>query len=179
MVVLAAAGAGARWRFVNSRESLTTQRAAVTASWNTVDAALRDHAELLPTLASRVKVSQKLETQALQTIGDARDVLQQSRPAQEKIEAYKRLRLESARLLLAADQDSHLRADPKFRLLKEELTGTDNRILVARRKYNEALERYNASLSVFPHNVVAAISGFSRDDAYFPTGLESRPSTKE
>jgi len=179
IVVLAAAGVGARLRYVSSRDSLATQRDAVTESWNTVDAALRDYANLLPTLASQVKVSPKLAAQTQQTIDQARGVLNQLRPAQEKIQAYKRLQLESARLLLAADQDARLRADRKFLLLKEDLTSTDNRILVARRKYNEALERYNASLSVFPHNVAAAIGGFARNDAYFPTGLESRPPTKE
>ena len=179
IVLLAAAGIGARLRFVSSRDALAMQRTAVADCWNTVDAALRDHAELLPALASSVKVSPKLGAQAVQTITEARGVLGQARPAQEKFQAYKRLQLESARLLLAADQDARLRSDPKFLVLKEELTSTDNRILVARRKYNEALERYNASLAVFPHNVVAAISGFSRDDAYFPTGIESRPSAKE
>jgi LemA protein len=143
-----------------------------------VDAALREHAELLPALEAKVKVTPKLKTQVQQTIAEARGILDQPRPAREKIQAYSRLSRETARLLLAADQDDSLRRDKNLSLLKDELTDTDNRIMVARRKYNEALERYNASLAVFPHNVVAAISGFSRDDAYFSTGLESR-STKE
>src|SRR5205823_353632 len=138
-------------------------------SWTAVDNALREHADILPALQARIKVAPKLETQVQRTIADARGVLDQPRPVQEKIRAYNRLTRETARLLLAADQDSTLRNDKNLMLLKEELTGSDNRIRVARRKYNEALERYNASLSVFPHNVVAAISGFSRDDAYFPT----------
>ena len=169
----------ARLRFVSSKEILSAQKDAVGSSWNAVDAALRDHAGLLPALASQVNVSPKLEAQVQQTIAEARSVLDQPRPAEEKIQAYRKLSRETARLLLAADQDAALRKDRKFLLLKEELTGTDNRIMVARRKYNEALQRYNASLSVFPHNVVAAISGFSRDDAYFPTALEARPANKE
>jgi LemA protein len=178
-VVLVGLGIGARVRFVTSRESLAAHKAAVTTSWTAVDAALRDHAELLPALEAKVKVTPKLETQVQQTIAEVRGVLDQPRPAQEKIQAYTRLSRETARLLLAADQDTALRRDPSLSILKDQLTETDNRIMIARRKYNEALERYNASLAVFPHNVVAAISGFSRDDSYFPTGLESRPSTKE
>jgi LemA protein len=178
IVVIFVLGIGARIRFVTSRDSLAAQHAAVRQSWTAVDAALRDHAELVPALEERIKVAPKLETQVKQTIAEARDVLDQPRPAQEKIQAYSRLSRETARLLLAADQDNSLRTDKNLSLIKDELAETDNRIMVARRKYNEALERYNASLAVFPHNVVAAISGFSRDDAYFSTSLESR-STKE
>ena len=179
ILALLAVGVAAGLRFVSARESLATQRAAVGSSWSAVDAALREHADLLPTLTARVKAPPKLEAQALQTITEARGVLDRAQAAPEKIQAYQRLSRESARLLLAAEQNSGLRTDKGFLLLKEQLTGTDNRIMVARRKYNEALERYNASLAIFPHNVVAAISGYSRDDAYFPTGLESRPFPKE
>jgi len=177
-VILGVLSVGARVRFVTSRDSLAAQRDAVQQSWTAVDAALREHAELVPALAERIKVAPKLETQVKQTIAQARDVLDHPHPAQEKIQAYSRLSRETARLLLAADEDNSLRRDKAISLLKDELAETDNRIMIARRKYNEALERYNASLAVFPHNVVAAISGFSRDDAYFSTGLESR-STKE
>jgi LemA protein len=179
LVVLLALGLGARLRFLSSRESLAAQRSVVTDSWSTVDAALREHSELLPALAARVKLAPKLEAQTRQTIAEECGVLGQTRPPREKIQAYTRLSREIGRLLLAADLDPHLRSDPAFLLIKEDLTGADNRILVARRKYNEALERYNASLSVFPHNVVAMLSGFSRDDAYFPTAPDARTSSKE
>jgi LemA protein len=178
IVLIVVLGIGARLRFVTSRDSLAAQHAAVKDSWSAVDAALRQHADLLPRLQAKVKVTPKLESQVQHTIAEACDVLDQPGPAQGKIQAYGRLSRETARLLLAADQDDSLRRDRALAVLKDELTDTDNRIMVARRKYNEALERYNASLVVFPHNVVAAISGFSRDDAYFSTGLESR-STKE
>lgn len=179
LVVLLPLGLGARLRFLISRESLAAQRAVVTDSWNAVDAALREHSEMLPALAAKIQLTPKLEAQTRQTIAEECGVLAQARPPREKFQAYYRLSLEIGRLLLAADMDQHLRTDPGFLLIKEELTGADNRILVARRKYNEALERYNASLSVFPHNVVAYLSGYARDDAYFPTAPEARASSKE
>ena len=179
LALVVAAGVLGYLRFVGSRGALQAQRAAVGASWSTVDAALRDFADLLPPLAAKVKMPEKLKAQAQQTISAARDDLGRACPAREKIEAYNRLSRETARLLLAADTDARLHEDQAFRQLKDELADTDNRILVARRKYNEALERYNASLSLFPNNVVAAISGFSRDDAYFPTVPDTRASDKE
>ena len=178
-LVLLAAGVLMRVRYANSRETLAAQREAVGTSWKTLDGALHDHAELMPTLASKVKVPEKLEAKTMETIGEARGVLGQERPAQDKIQAYSRLTRESARLLLAAEQTPALRTDKEFLALKEALTETDNRVLVARRKYNEALERYNASLKVFPHNVVAALSGYTRDDAYFPTAPDAHASSKE
>jgi len=172
LVVLAVAVVVARSRYDSERAELARQKAAVSESWGAVDVALRDHAELLPALARKVKVPEKLREKTLGTIAEARATLDQPAPAKAKIEAYNRLALEAARLLLAGEQDNALRQDAAFRLLKEQLTDTDNHIMVARRKYNEALEKYNASLAVFPRNVVAAIGGFSRDDAYFPTGVE-------
>jgi LemA protein len=178
-VVLLALGLGARLRFLSSRASLAAQRTVVTDSWSAVDAALREHSELLPALAEKIQLAPKLEAQTRQTITEGCGVLAQARPPREKIQAYHRLSREIGRLLLAADLDPQLRADPAFLLIKEEFTAADNRVLVARRKYNEALERYNASLAVFPHNVVALLSGYSRDDAYFPTAPDARAPSKE
>ena len=177
--VLLAAGIGARVRFVSARDTLTAQREAVADAWNAVEAALREHAEILPALQAQIKVAPKLEAQVQQTISEARAVLDGTRPVAEKLQAYTRLSRETARLLLAGDEDSSLRKNRNLTVLRDELAGSDNRIRVARRKYNEALERYNASLSVFPNNVVAAISGFSRNDAYFPTSVELRLGPKE
>jgi len=179
LVAVTALGIIARVRFLSTRDSLTAQRGAVSDCWTAVESALRDHADLLPALAGKVKLAPKLQAQTQQTIAAARGVLDQPAQHREKIQAYHQLSRETARLLLAADQDHQVRTDRDFLLLKEQLTDTDNRILVARRKYNEALERYNASLSVFPHNLVAALSGFSRDDDYFPTAPDARASSKE
>jgi LemA protein len=179
LVAVAALGLVVRLRFLSTRDSLAAQQEAVSHSWGAVEAALRDHAELLPALASKVNLSPKLEVKTQQTIAAARGVLDQPARPQEKIQAYSRLTRETALLLLAADQDRRVRTDKEYLLIKEQLTDTDNRVLIARRKYNEALERYNASLSVFPHNLVAALSGYSRNDAYFPTGPDERASTKE
>ncbi|HTS63499.1 MAG TPA: LemA family protein [Candidatus Acidoferrales bacterium] len=179
LVAVAALGVVARLRFLSTRDSLSAQRETVSHCWGTVETALRDHAELLPALAGKVNLTPKLQVQTQLTIAAARAVLDQPAGPQEKIQAYSQLTREAARLLLAADQDSRMQADKDFLLLKEQLTDTDNRVLVARRKYNEALERYNASLSVFPHNLVAALSGFSRNDAYFKTAPDERASSKE
>jgi LemA protein len=70
-----------------------------------------------------------------------------------------------------------LKSNENFLHLQDELSGTENRINVERRKYNEALQTYNTTLQLFPNNIVASMSGFARNDAYFKTeaGAEKAP----
>ena len=77
-----------------------------------------------------------------------------------------------SRLLVIAENYPQLRSNENFLQLQDEIAGTENRIAVERRKYNEALQRYNTSSSLFPDNIVASLSGFTRNDAYFKTEPE-------
>lgn len=63
----------------------------------------------------------------------------------------------------------NLKANENFLRLQDELAGTENRIAVERRKYNEAVQRYNTDIELFPNNLAAALFGFQRNDAYFRT----------
>jgi LemA protein len=60
-----------------------------------------------------------------------------------------------------------LKSNENFLRLQDELAGTENRIAVERRRYNETLQDYNTYISLFPNNLIASMSGFSRNDAYF------------
>jgi len=73
-----------------------------------------------------------------------------------------------------------LRANENFLRLQDELAGAENRIAVERRKYNETVQKYNTEIGLFPDNIVASLSGFSRNDAYFKTepGARAVPSVK-
>ena len=71
-----------------------------------------------------------------------------------------------------------LKSNENFLRLQDELAGTENRILVERRKYNETLEHYNAQIQRFPDNIVASMSGFTRNDAYFKTEPGARTAPK-
>ncbi|HTS26402.1 MAG TPA: LemA family protein, partial [Bryobacteraceae bacterium] len=73
-----------------------------------------------------------------------------------------------------------LRSNENFLRLQDELAGTENRIAVERRKYNETVQHYNTSIQMFPNNIVASIGGFERNDAYFKTepGARNAPAVK-
>ncbi len=67
-----------------------------------------------------------------------------------------------------------LKSSENFLRLQDELAGTENRIAVERRKYNETVQRYNTTIALFPNNLVASLFGYARDDAYFQTAPAAR-----
>ncbi len=165
-------------KFVGVRNQLVTQREAVNAQWASVETVLQRRADLIPNLVSTVKGFASHETEVFKNIADARAALITGRTPQEKIAANEQLTGALSRLLVIAENYPQLRSNENFLRLQDELAGTENRIAVERRKYNEALQRYNTSIELFPNNVVASLSGFSRNDAYFKTEADARSAPK-
>jgi len=164
LVVLAIAAAG---EFVSVRNELVAQREAVNAAWSEVDVALERRADLIPKLVETVKRYAKQETAIFKDIADERAALVSGRTPQEKIQANDQLSNALSRLLVVVEDYPQLKSNQNFLRLQDELAGTENRIAVERRKYNETLQHYNTSIQVFPNNLVARMSRFSRNDAYF------------
>src|SRR6476661_447664 len=169
VIVLALVAMGACSKFVSVRNDLVTQREAVNASWSAVDVALQRRADLIPNLVETVKGFASHETEVFKNIGDARAALGGARTPSEKIAANEQLSGALSRLLVISENYPQLRSNENFLRLQDELAGTENRIAVERRKYNEVLQHYNAQIQRFPDNIVASMSGFTRNDAYFKT----------
>jgi LemA protein len=165
-------------KFVSSRNELVREREAVNAQWSQVDVVLQRRADLIPNLVATVKGIAQHETEVFKDIADARAALLGARNPQEKIQANQQLDGALGRLLVIAENYPQLRSNENFLQLQDEIAGTENRIAVERRKYNEALQRYNTSISLFPDNIVASLSGFTRDDAYFKTEPGARTAPK-
>lgn len=164
IVVIAVAG-----KFISTRNLLVAEREAVSAQWAQVDVALQRRADLIPNLVGTVKGFAQHETEVYKDIADARAALAGGRTPQEKIQANQQLDGALSRLLVIVENYPQLKSNENFLQLQDELAGTENRIMVERRKYNEALQRYNTSIQLFPESIVASMSGFARDDAYFKT----------
>jgi LemA protein len=175
VLLLLAVFAGAK--FIGTRNDLATQREAVNAQWSQVDVALQRRADLIPNLVATVKGFAQHETEVFKDVADARAALGGARSPQEKIQANQQLDGAISRLLVISENYPQLKSDQNFLALQDELAGTENRIAVERRKYNEALQSYNTLIELFPSNVVASLSGFARNDAYFKTepGARSAP----
>lgn len=166
LVVVVLAGAS---KYYSVKNDLVTQREAVNAQWSNVDVVLQRRADLIPNLVNTVKGFAAHETEVYKAIADARAALINGRTPQEKIAANDQLSGALSRLLVISENYPQLKSNENFLRLQDELAGTENRIAVERRKYNEVLEHYNVEIQKFPSNIVAGIAGFTRNDAYFKT----------
>jgi LemA protein len=178
LAVLLLLGMGACSKYVGVRNELVTQRESVTAAWSTVDVALQRRSDLIPNLVETVKGFAAHETEVFKNIGDARAALGGARTPGEKIAANDQLSGALSRLLVISENYPQLRSNENFLRLQDELAGTENRIAVERRKYNETLQAYNTAIQLFPNNIVAGMSGFARNDDYFKTEPGARTAPK-
>jgi LemA protein len=153
----------------NTYNELAIQREDINAKWAQVDVALQRRADLIPNLVETVKGYAKQEKEIMEAVANARAGLLNARTPQEKMEANARLDTALGRLLLVVENYPNLKSNENFLRLQDELAGTENRISVERRKYNEAVQKYNTSIALFPKNLVASLFGFTRNDAYFRT----------
>jgi LemA protein len=161
-------------KMVGIRNELVQQREAVNGAWAQVDVVLQRRADLIPNLVETVRGFAKQEQEVLNNVANARAALLNARNPQEAIQANARLDQAMGRLLLIVENYPQLRSNENFLRLQDELAGTENRIAVERRKYNEAVQRYNTTIEMFPNNLAAGLFGFQRNDAYFRTDPASR-----
>lgn len=159
---------------------LVTEQEAVKKAWADVDIALQRRADLIPNLVNTVKGFAAQEKEILETVANARSQLLNARSPQEKIEANGRLDSAIGRLLVVVENYPQLKSSENFLRLQDELAGTENRIAVERRKYNESVQKYNTTIGLFPNNLLAGMLGFQRNDDYFKTdpGARTAPAVK-
>ena len=151
------------------RNELVTQREAINGAWSQVDVALQRRADLVPNLVETVKGFAAQEKEVFTNIANARAQLAGARTPQERIAANAALDSALSRLLVVVENYPQLKSNENFLRLQDELAGTENRISVERRRYNEVVQRYNTTIELFPNNIVAGFFGFQRNDAYFKT----------
>jgi len=153
--------------FVSRRNQMAIKREAVNAAWSQVDVVLQRRADLIPNLVETVKGYAAQEVTVFGDIAKARSALLSASTPADKIAANQRLDSALGRLLVVVENYPQLKSNENFLRLQDELAGTENRIAVERRRYNETLQDYNTYISLFPNNLVASMSGFARNDAYF------------
>ncbi len=178
VVILLLAGLMFGGKYFGIRNDLVTKKEAVNAAWSQVDVALQRRADLIPNLVETVKGYAKHEESIMTAVANARSALLGAKTPQEKIAANTQLDGALGRLLVVVENYPNLKANETFLRLQDELAGTENRIAVERRKYNETVQSYNTQIQLFPNNIVASMSGFERNDAYFKTDPGARTAPK-
>ena len=164
--------------FVSRRNQMAVKREAVNAAWSQVDVVLQRRADLIPNLVETVKGYAAQEQAVFGEIARARSALLNAKTPADKIAANQQLDSALGRLLVVVENYPQLKSNENFLRLQDELAGTENRIAVERRRYNETLQDYNTYISLFPNNLIASISGFARNDAYFKADAGSRQAPK-
>lgn len=164
--------------YVGRRNQMATKREAVNAAWSQVDVVLQRRADLIPNLVQTVKGFAVHEEQVFGEIAAARSALIGAKTPADKIAANGALDSALGRLLVITENYPQLKSNENFLRLQDELAGTENRIAVERRRYNEAVQDYNTYISLFPNSLVASFGGFARNDAYFKTDEGARTAPK-
>ena len=163
---------------MGSRNELVTEKNSVDGAWAQVDVALQRRADLIPNLVETVKGFASQEKAVIQSVADARAALGGARTPAEKIAANGQIDSALSRLLVVVENYPNLKSNENFLRLQDELAGTENRIAVERRKYNEVIQQYNTDIEIFPKNIAAAMFGFHRNDAYFKAEGAAREAPK-
>jgi LemA protein len=164
--------------FVSRRNQMAIKREAVNAAWAQVDVVLQRRADLIPNLVETVKGMAVQEQIVFGDIAKARSALLSAHSPAEKIVANGQLDSALGRLLVVVENYPQLKSNENFLRLQDELAGTENRIAVERRRYNEVVQDYNTYISLFPNSLVASLAGFTRNDAYFKTDEGARQAPK-
>jgi LemA protein len=178
VVVLALLAAVFGGMYVSRRNKMVLKSNAVQAAWSQVDIVLQRRADLIPNLVETVKGFAAQEQSVFGEIARARSQLLAARTPQEKIAANNQLDGALGRLLVVVENYPQLRSNENFLRLQDELAGTENRIAVERKRYNDAVLDYNNYIGVFPNSFIAGIAGFKKNDAYFQAQEGARQAPK-
>ena len=149
-----------------SYNTLTTKQEKVKVEFSNVDAQLQRRADLIPNLVETVKGYAKHEEKVFSEIADARSRLLNAKTVDEKADANTQLSGALGRLLVLTENYPDLKANEQFKTLMVQLEGTENRIAVARRDYNQTVLDYNTTRQRFPAVVMANILGFERAEEF-------------
>src|SRR5664280_1907278 len=164
--------------YIGTKNTLVAKNEAVKNSWAQVDVDLQRRSDLIPNLVETVKGIAQQEQAVFVAIADARARLAGAGTPQEKIAANQALDGAISRLLVVVENYPQLKSNENFLRLQDELAGTENRISVSRRRYNDALTDYNTYIGQFPASLFAASAGFHSNDAYFQASESSREAPK-
>jgi LemA protein len=166
--------------YVSAKNQMVARDETVKAAWSEVDVQLERRADLIPNLVETVKGFTKEESTVFGDIANARAGMLNAQGPAAKIAANGRLDSAIGRLLLLTENYPQLRSSDQFMRLQDELAGTENRISVARRRYNDALRDYNTFVLQFPNSIWAGIAGFHENNAFFTASpaAQAVPSVK-
>jgi LemA protein len=178
LVVLVGLGLITGGMYVGRKNQMVTKNETIKSTWAEVDVVLQRRADLIPNLVATVQGYAAQEQTVFHDIAAARSALMGAGTPQAKIAANGQLDSALSRLLVVVENYPVLKSNENFLKLQDELAGTENRIAVERKRYNDAIQDYNTYIGQFPNSIFASWAGFARNDAYFNAPEASRTAPK-
>ncbi|WP_147615351.1 LemA family protein [Treponema pectinovorum] len=163
--------------FAGNYNKMVTLDESVTSAWSQVENQYQRRLDLIPNLVSTVKGYASHEKEVFEQVAEARSraggivkvdsaILEDSKKLAEYQKIQNELGASLQRLLAISENYPQLKANQNFLALQDELAGTENRISVERRRFNDAVRSYNSFIRKFPQNIIANMNGFEKK-AYF------------
>ena len=174
--------------YKNTYNSMVSLDEDVSASWAEVQNQYQRRLDLIPNLVSTVKGYAKHESEVFTQVSEARskaggqinisdEVLNDPEAFARYQQIQDNLGASLQRLLMVTEQYPELKADQNFLALQDQLEGTENRITVARNRFNDTAKKYNKRIRQFPANIIANMSGFEARP-YFSASAEAQSAPK-
>jgi LemA protein len=158
---------------VSAYNGIITEEENVKSLFAQVDNNLKRRNDLIPNLVSTVQGYVKQEKEIFTNVANARAKLSGANSITEKAAANGELSSALSRLLVITENYPQLKSNENFKQLSDELAGTENRIAVARRDYNEGVKKFNLAIKRFPKSILAGLFGF-KEMPYFETTNEEK-----
>ncbi len=159
--------------------SFVTLDEGVKASWAQVENQLQRRFDLIPNLVETVKGFARQEKEVFIGVTEARAKVGGAKNIPDKIAANNQLTGALSRLLVTVERYPDIKSNQNFLRLQDELAGTENRIAVERRRYNETVRMYNVRIRTFPANIMAGMFGFAKADFFdVPESAQAVPEVK-
>ena len=165
LIVVVALFAGGS--YVSAKNQMVQKDQDVQNAFSNIDVDLQRRADLIPNLVATVKGYANVEETILTNIANARAGLMTAQTPNEKLAANDRLNVALLPLMRMQENYPQLKSNDQFMRLEDELAGTENRIAVARTRYNKAIEDYNVFIQQFPNSIWAGMAGYHYRDEYF------------
>lgn len=151
----------------------------IKGAWAQVENQLQRRYDLIPNYVETVKGYAKHEKEVFLRVTEARSRVGAATNVRDKIDANNQLSSALSRLLLVVERYPDLKANQNFIRLQDELAGTENRIAVERRRYNEAVKTYNVKIRSFPTNILAGMFRFTMAEFFkIPEAAREAPKVK-
>ena len=153
--------------YISSTNQMVAKDQSVQAAFSEIDVNLQRRSDLIPNLVASVKGYANVEESILTAISNARAGLMTAKTPDEKLAANDRLSVALLPLTRMQENYPQLKSNDQFMRLEDELAGTENRIAVARRRYNETIRDYNTFIGQFPNSIYAGFKGFKPKTEYY------------